>query len=193
MSGRLAPSTAKPSGMPLPSTSRLRLTPFLARSVGFFPVFFPPEGCLGHAPVHAQPLPIDALQAIVFEQPRLPERQEDALFDPLLEAVVGRGTGAELGGIQRLPGAAGAEDKEDGVHADPVGGAGPAAAEAVGILTPGEVHLDLGPECIGDAPVVGDGTVVHTGPQFARLARDARSVADLVDELWCAALLDQPS
>jgi ParB-like chromosome segregation protein Spo0J len=30
-------------------------------------------------------------------------------------------------------------------------------------------------------------------PQFARLARDARGVADLVDELWCVALLDQTS
>jgi ParB-like chromosome segregation protein Spo0J len=30
-------------------------------------------------------------------------------------------------------------------------------------------------------------------PQFARLARDARGVAQLVDELWCAAPLDQRS
>jgi len=30
-------------------------------------------------------------------------------------------------------------------------------------------------------------------PQFARLARDARSVAHLVDELWCVALLDTSS
>src|SRR5262245_48455975 len=100
MSGRLAPSTARPTGTPLPSTSRLRLTPFLARSVGFLPVLFPPEGRLGHAPVHAQPRPVDAPQAVVLEQPRLPQRQEDAGPDPLREAVVGGGAGAEPGGVQ---------------------------------------------------------------------------------------------
>src|SRR5229473_7172216 len=88
MSGRLAPSTASPMGMPWPSTSRLRLVPFLARSVGFLPVFFPPERCLGHAPVHAQPLPVDTLKARIFQQPRLPQRREDPRSDPLLKAVV---------------------------------------------------------------------------------------------------------
>src|SRR5439155_22030358 len=133
MSGRLAPSTARPTGMPWPSTSRLRLTPFLARSVGFFPVFFPPKGCLGHAPVHAQPLPVDAHEAVVFDQPGLPERQEHAGLDPLLEAVVGGGARAELGGVKGLPLAAGAEDEEDGLQTDAVGGAWPAAAEGMGI------------------------------------------------------------
>src|SRR5438067_5705666 len=77
MSWRLAPSTASPTGTPLASTSRLRLTPFLARSVGFGPVFFPPEGGLGHAPVQAQPAPVDALQAVVFQEARLPHLEED--------------------------------------------------------------------------------------------------------------------
>src|SRR4051812_15049775 len=115
-SWRLAPSTARPTGMPWASTSRLRLAPCLPRSVGFLPVFFPPEGRLGHAPVHAQPLPVDAPQAVVFQQPRLPQGQEDAVPDPLLEAVVRRRAGAEPGGVQRLPLAAGAQDKEDGVQ-----------------------------------------------------------------------------
>src|ERR671927_297061 len=78
MSFRFAPSTARPRGIPLASTSRLRLTPRLARSVGFLPVFFPPEGCLGHAPVHAQPTPIDALETVIFEQAGLPHLQEDS-------------------------------------------------------------------------------------------------------------------
>src|SRR5262245_9882325 len=115
MSLRLAPSTARPTGMPLPSTSRLRLTPFLARSVGFLPVFFPPEGRLGHAPVHAQPVPVDALHVVVDHQPGLPHLLEEPGLDPLLEAVVGGGAGAEVGGVQRLPLAAGAQDEEDGV------------------------------------------------------------------------------
>src|SRR5947207_1134007 len=112
MSGRLAPSTASPTGTPSASTSRLRLTPFLARSVGFLPVFFPPEGRLGHAPVHVQPRPVDALEEVVLQQAGLPELQEDAGRDPLLEAVVGGRAGAELGGVQRLPLAAGAQDVE---------------------------------------------------------------------------------
>src|SRR6516162_8368842 len=109
LSGRLAPSTASHNGMPSASTSRLRLAPSLARSVGFFPVFFPPEGRLGHAPVHAQPGPVDPLPVVVGQQARLPQRPEDAFLDPALEAVVGRRARAEAGGVQGLPLAAGAE------------------------------------------------------------------------------------
>src|SRR6516164_9743477 len=116
MSLRLAPSTARPTGMPLASTRRLRLAPLLPRSVGFLPVFSPPEGRLGHAPVHAQPAPVDALQVVVGHQARLPQGLEDAILDPALEAVVGGGAGAEAGGVQRLPLAAGAEHEEDGFH-----------------------------------------------------------------------------
>src|SRR3954453_2176453 len=103
MSLRLAPSVARPTGMPLASTSRLRLAPRLPRSVGFLPVFFPPEGRLGHAPVHAQPGPVDAHEFVVGHQAGLPQRLEDAGLDPLLEAVMGRGSGAEAGGVQGLP------------------------------------------------------------------------------------------
>src|SRR5262245_54936691 len=120
MSGRLAPSTARPTGTPRPSTSRLRLTPCLARSVGVLPVFFPPEGRLGHAPVHTQPPPVDALQAVVLQQALLPELEKDAGFDPFLEAVVGGGPGAELGGVEGLPLAAGAQDIEDGIGTNAV-------------------------------------------------------------------------
>ena len=127
--------------MPSASTSRLRLTPFLARSVGFLPVFFPPEGRLGHAPVHAQEGPVDALGVVVVEQAGLPPREEDAGPDPLLEAVVGRGARAELGGIQGLPLAAGAQDEEDGVRTDAVGRARPAAAEGVRVDVLGNEDL----------------------------------------------------
>src|SRR5438105_4963520 len=92
---RLAPSTATPIGMPWLSTKRLRLTPNLARSVGFLPVFFPPKGCLGHAPVHAQPGPVDPLQSVVLQQSGRPEFQEHTGLHPLLEPVVCGGTWAE--------------------------------------------------------------------------------------------------
>src|SRR4051812_11793497 len=117
---RLAPSTATPIGMPLPSTNRLRLTPSLPRSVGFLPVFFPPEGCLGHAPVHRQPGPVDPLQLVVQKEPGLPEPQEHAGGHPLLEPVVCGGPRANAGGVQGLPLAAGPQPEEDGVGAGAV-------------------------------------------------------------------------
>jgi hypothetical protein len=74
---------------------------------------------------------------------------------------VGGRAGAEAGGVERLPLAAGAQDEEDGVQAHPVGGAGLAAAEGVGVDVGGDAQLDLLPEVVGDAPVLGDGAVVH--------------------------------
>src|SRR5438105_14697787 len=69
---RVAPSTATPTGIPSASTRRLRLTPCLARSVGVFPVFFPPPGRFGHAALHAQPRPVDSLVVIFGPQHGLP-------------------------------------------------------------------------------------------------------------------------
>jgi hypothetical protein len=137
-SGRLAPSTANPTGTPGPSTRWLRWTPFWARSLGFGPVFCPPAGRLGHAPVQRQPLPVDALQAVGGEQARLPHLPEDAVLHPALEAVLRRGAGTELGGVPGLALAAGAEHEEEGIPADAVGRRGPAAAEAVAVHAVGE-------------------------------------------------------
>jgi hypothetical protein len=145
----------------------------LARSVGFLPVFFPPEGRLGHAPVHAQERPVDALQGVVLEQAGLPELEEDAGLDPLLEAVVGGRAGAELGGVEGLPLAAGAQDEEDGVEADAVGGARPAAAVGVSVDVLGQEPLDFGPEFIRDAPVVGDRALVLHGCTCGHCQREA--------------------
>jgi hypothetical protein len=149
--------------MPSPSVSRLRLTPFLARSVGFFPVFFPPEGCLGHAPVHRQPRPVDPLPVIVGHQARLPQGLEDALFHPALEAIVGGGTGAEAGGIEGLPLAAGAQHEEDGFHADAIGGGGLAAAERMCVQSLRDQFGDGQPQIIGNAPLVYHRLPLHEG------------------------------
>ena len=157
--------------MPLPSASWLRLTPFLARSVGFLPVFSPPEGRLGHAPVHGQPGPVNAPQAVVLQQAHPPHLQEDAVAHPLLEAVVGGRAGAEAGGVEGLPLAAGAQAVEDGVHADAVGHARAAAAEAVGVLVAGDAQLDLGPQLVGDAPGVGDRLLGHGRASPVRAGR----------------------
>jgi hypothetical protein len=147
------------------------LTPFLARSVGFLPVFFPPEGCLGHAPVQAQPGPVDPFQAVVVEQAGLPQLEEDALGDPLLEAVVGGRAGAEARGVQGLPLAAGAQDVEDGVGADAVGGARPAAPEGVGVDVLGDEGLHHIPQFVGEAPVVGNGGRIHENYSCAMAMR----------------------
>src|SRR5258708_21981961 len=102
MSLRLAPSTARPTGMPAASTNRLRLVPCLARSVGFLPVFFPPEGRLGHAPVHTRPGPVDPFPIIIGSQPPLPHAQKDARFHPFLEPGLGCGAGTETGRVHCL-------------------------------------------------------------------------------------------
>jgi hypothetical protein len=91
----------------------------------------------------------------------LPQFLEDAGVDPFLVAVVGGGTGAELGGIQSLPWTAGAQDEEDGVGTDAIGRAGASAAIGVGVPMLGDEHLHLFPEFVGDAPVVGDVGGVH--------------------------------
>ena len=146
------------------------------------PVFFPPQRRLGHAPVHRQPRPVDPFEAVVFEQAGLPQSQKDAGLDPLLEAVVGGGTGTEPGGVEGLPLAAGAEDEEDGIHADAIRGAWPPAAEAVGVDVRGKVHLDLSPEVVGDAPIVGDRLGVHgcTGKQAATVRKQVQRHRDVI-------------
>src|SRR5262245_8813785 len=90
LSCRLAPSMASPTGMPWASTSRLRLAPNLPRSLGFLPVFFPPERGFRHRPVQRHPGPINSLQGVVFLQADGPQAEEDARLDPFLEAAVGR-------------------------------------------------------------------------------------------------------
>src|SRR5688500_2920293 len=100
MSCRLAPSIVRPSGTPFPSVSRLRLTPLLPRSVGFRPVFFPPERCLRHRSIHAQPVPVDTFQFIKLLDPRVPEFLKHASLNPLLEAVVSSGLGTQVGVLQ---------------------------------------------------------------------------------------------
>jgi hypothetical protein len=154
--------------MPVASTSRLRLTPPLARSVGFFPVFFPPERCFGHAPVHAQPRPVQPLQAIIFEQTSFPHFQKHPGDDPFLKAIMGCGTGTNACGIQRFPLATGPQDEENAVHTFAVGGAWPTAAKPMGVPMLGQHHLDFFPEVVGNAPIVGGDRDFHACASMIR-------------------------
>ena len=144
------------------------MTPCFARSVGFLPVFFPPEGCFGHAPVHAHPRPVESLPVVVGEQTAFPHFQKDAGLYPLLETVVGGGTGAKAGGIQSFPLAAGAEDEKDGLHANPVGRSRLPAAEAVGIGMFGDQNSNAFPQVIGDGPLIDSMRLVHVATSVDR-------------------------
>jgi hypothetical protein len=57
--------------------------------------------------------------------------------------------------------AAGAENEEDGLHADPVGLARSAAAEAVGVGVSRQQDGDGLPQVVGKAPLFRDGSSVH--------------------------------
>jgi len=82
LSCRLAPSTAMPMGIPVPSRGKLRLTPPLAPSVGFGPVFFPAQRRLRHRPIPRPPL--EPLQFVIFLEPQRPRLAEHAFLTPLL-------------------------------------------------------------------------------------------------------------
>src|SRR5207245_2296109 len=167
MSLRLAPSTARPMGMPCASTNRLRLTPCLARSVGFLPVFFPPERRLGHAAVHAQPGPIEALPFIVGHQATLPHSLKNSGAYPFLKTIMGCGTRTEARGIQRFPLTAGSQHEENGLHANPVRRPWPAATEAMGIYVLGEQCCDGLPQMVGNTPLINCTQLVHVTTSVA--------------------------
>ena len=128
------------------------MTPFLARSVGFGPVFFPPEGRLRLASVHAEPRPVDPVEVIVLQQAGLPKLEEHPRFHPFLEAIVGGGARTDAGRIESLPLAACAQDEEDRVHAIAVGASWPATAETVRIHMLREEQFHLLPQIIRDDP-----------------------------------------
>jgi hypothetical protein len=67
------------------------LVPDLARSTGLGPVFFPSQGSLGDHAVAAEPIPVQAYQAVIALKTFPPELQKDARLLPLLKAVVGHG------------------------------------------------------------------------------------------------------
>lgn len=103
------------------------------------------------------------MHRVVAQKTCAPHLLEDTRFDPLLEAIVRGGTGAELGSVERFPLTAGPQDEEDGIHANTVVLTWPTAAETMGVLTLGQKVSDGVPEVVGDAPVVGDERSFHVG------------------------------
>src|SRR3954451_17963324 len=108
----LAPAITTPRGPPSPSVTRLFLVPFLPRSVGFLPVFFPPEPGLAQHRVGTLPLPLHPAELVALGDQDRPDLLHDAAFDPALEPVVDRALGAEALG-QLVPLAAAAQPEYD--------------------------------------------------------------------------------
>jgi hypothetical protein len=139
--------------MPRASVRRLRLVPLLARSVGLGPVFSPAQGGLGHRAIQGEPPPVNALQLLVGEQARDPELLKHPGLGPLLKAAVGAGVLADARAIQGLPGAAGAQHKQDAVHRIPVLYPGTVAAQGVRFARRQQRFHRL-PQLIGQAPMI---------------------------------------
>src|SRR5947209_7315995 len=145
----LAPAITTPSGPPWPSTTIDFLVPSLPRSVGFLPVFFPPEPGLAQPSIRALPLPIHRTQLVALRDEGRPDPFHDTAGAPALEPIVDRALGAELAG-ELLPLAAGAHPEDDPVEGGtPVGG--PPAGRLLGPEFP-EDGEDLLPQGVRDLP-----------------------------------------
>jgi hypothetical protein len=86
----------------------------------------------------------------------LPKREEDTGLDPLLETVMGGGTGTILGGIEGFPLTAGAQDEENGIGTDAIRSAWASTPEAVRVYVPRDADFHDLPHVVGDTPVVGN-------------------------------------
>src|SRR4051795_8205869 len=145
----LAPAITTPSGPPSPSVSTLFLVPFLPRSVGFLPVFFPPEPGLAQHRVGRLPLPLHPAEFVALGDQHRPDLLEDPPRDPALEPVVDRTLGAEPLG-ELVPLAAASHPEDDRVeHLPPVGDPAPGRLLGPEVL---EDRLDPSPEVVGDLP-----------------------------------------
>jgi hypothetical protein len=68
---------------------------------------------------------------VIVSQAHLPQRQKDPSLGPFLKATMSGTTGAETYLMQRIPLAAGAEDKEDGIHGSAIIDAWPVTPKRV--------------------------------------------------------------
>jgi len=150
---RFAPATTTASGTPLASVSKLRLVPPLALSVGLGPVFFPPEGRLGHRAVHRKPAPVHAHELVVVGQRRHPRTLEHARLGPLDEPSMRRRARADAGRLQCVPLASGAEHEQDCGHCGTVRHARVVASKRMR-LARRDQRLDLRPKHVRNGPPV---------------------------------------
>src|SRR3954468_20191241 len=145
----LAAAVTTPSGPPAPSTTRSFLVPFLPRSVGFLPTFFPPEPGLAQHRIGRLPFPLDPAELVALGDEHGPDPLESPACGPPLEPVVDGALGPEPLG-QLVPLAPAAHPEDDRVdHHPPVGD--PAAGRLPGPEVR-EDRLDPPPQVVGDFP-----------------------------------------
>src|SRR5258707_2871427 len=150
----LAAASTTPKGPPSPSTSTLSLEPFLPRSVGFLPTFFPPEPGLAQPAIRTLPLPVYGPQFIARGHQLGPEALHDAALAPALEPIVDGTLGAEAP-WQLVPLAPRAHAKDDAVERLP-----PVRMVAAGGLGRPELLQDgenPWPQVVGNLPDRGQG------------------------------------
>jgi hypothetical protein len=138
------------------------LTPDLPRSVGLRPGFFPAQRRFGQRPVHRQPVPLDPTQFLKLLDSRVPELEEDAGFHPGLQALMCRRMRTQLGLVQGLPLAAGAQDVEDGLGAGPIGHPWTASAKAMPIDMLRQQGFEHRPQLIRNAESSGGAVLGRT-------------------------------
>src|SRR5260370_42434326 len=85
----LAPAMTMASGPPAASTSTLRCTPRLPRSVGLGPMRSPQPG-LAHGPIGRLPRPVHAAQLVTALDEHRPDLHEDPQAPPALEGAMHR-------------------------------------------------------------------------------------------------------
>src|SRR5262249_26593074 len=123
-----------PSGPPSRSTRRLGLLPFLARSVGLGPTFFPPAPSLAQPRVGALPVEVDVAQFGPLGDHDRPDPLHHAVGAPALEPPLPAAGAAGVPGAV-LPPAPGAEAVDDAVEVGaPVRGRASCAGAGVSVL-----------------------------------------------------------
>ena len=131
-----------PNGTPRQSVTTDRLTPSLPRSVGFLPVFFPAQRCLGHGSVQCLPTPADPASRVIRLQTFFPEAMKYPALAPFLKVPMNGAWRAELR-RQCLPLAARTQQIEDSVGNTPQIYSGPTSLPTAPI--PGQQRLQPSP------------------------------------------------
>jgi len=96
----------------------LRFVPGLPRSVGFRPIFFPPEAGFAHRTVRRLPLPEHRVEFLTPRDHHRPDPLHDTVLVPALEPTMHRAVVAELDG-QLVPLTARSQSKNDAVQNPP--------------------------------------------------------------------------